>query len=219
MDITKFNAWRDKFVGDPTTPEGRAVNLAYESSMPDRVLVKGWNTAAAKQARKDAAAIIADFLNTSTGKTSKDLWDDIVGPKGLWDTVREIHTTKHKLNWYTYGNAQKWVAMSIKYYLFELYPNNYPGLLRNPLADVVFPVDRIMIDKIKNGNNSQQLSIPFKCKSRTCNQYTNCKTTNSDSWVKCDCKQRFKDYIDAVKNELTKFPTPDKLMEFEIDNW
>lgn len=214
MDISKFNAWRDEFVGDPTTPEGRAVNLAYKSSMPDRVLGKGWNTPNAKQACKYAAAEIAKFLQNSAGKTSNVLWDDIVGTNdsvGLWDIVREIHTTTHKLNWYTYGNAQKWVAMSIKYYLFELYPNSYPGLLRNPLADVVFPVDNIMIKYI-----SQTLKIPFKCNSRKCKQYTNCNMINSNSWVKCDCKQNFIRYILDVKGALNARA---KLLEFEIDNW
>lgn len=210
MDISKFNAWLDEFVGDPTTPEGRAVNLAYKSSMPDRVLGKGWNTPNAKQARKNAAAEIAKFLQNSAGKTSNVLWDDIVRPNGLWDEVRNIHKNCG-LTQYTYGNAQKWVAMSIKYYLVAKYHNTPNALCNDVLADVVFPIDRIMINKIQSGKvvagTGSNISISVN------------NPPPSPSWSKCDCKQKFIDYIDAVKNELIKFPTQDKLIEFEINNW
>ena len=205
-----FDAWRDAFVGDPTTPEGRAVNLAYKSSMPDRVLGKGWNTPDAKKARKEAAAKIADFLKKSTGETAEDLWDEIVRPDGLWDEVRKIHKN-YGLTQYTYGNAQKWVAMSIKYYLVAKYHNTPYALCNDVLADVVFPIDRIMINKIHSGivvaGNNSPISISVSSPSPY------------PSWSKCDCKQKFIDYILAVKNELTKLPTSDKLIEFEIDNW
>ena len=222
---SKFYSWANKYCPKPISSINNAVDIAYavdKAYAPSvhRALWQngkhcGFNgmTKEKNQARAQATHIIECYLQYVYNYNLLPY-----SVTDLWDKVRDVYYN-NRITWYTYGNAQKWVAMSIKYYLVAKYYNTPNNLCNDVLADVVFPVDSIMINKIKNGKNSLNLKIPFKCNPTKCHQYTNCTTKNSDSWAKCDCKQKFIDYIDAVKNALIKFPTQDKLIEFEIDNW
>ena len=218
MNTIKFDAWARKYCPKKLSISD-AVNKAYAPSVR-RAL---WNsgsyygfnnmTTEKNKARAQATPIIESYLQHVDDYNSLPY-----SVTDLWDKVRDVYHNNH-ITWYTYGNAQKWVGMAIKYYLVDKYRSNPSDLCNDVLADVVFPVDRIMINKIKNGKNSLNLKIPFKCDPTKCNQHTNCRTKNSNSWSKCDCKQKFIDYIVAVKNALSKFPPRDTLIEFEINNW
>ena len=199
MNISKFDAWYQKFCSK--TIITTAVNKAYASSVVRALYNSGksigfnGNTKGKTAARKVATGIIVSYLSDVEQYNSLPypIWD-------LWDDIRNVYHTCG-ITWYTYGNAQKWVAMSIKYYLFFKYSNNPLDLSNDILADIVFPVDSRMIRKIaSNKNGLLRKSVNF----------------NWISWSQCDNKQIFIQYLSDVKAAL---PTGTKLLEFEIDAW
>ena len=213
--VPKFNSWANKYCPNPLPSISKvisnAVDKAYAPSVIRALYNKGKlvgfnkNANGKTQSRKAATNIIVCYLgyvhqNNTLPYPITDLWDQI----------RNVYHT-NGITWYTYGNAQKWVGMAIKYYLVNKYRDTPSYLCNDVLADVVFPIDRIMINKIQSGivvaGTGSNISISV-------NNLPPCP-----SWSQCDCKQTFIDYIDAVKNELIKFPTQDKLIEFEINNW
>lgn len=207
--VPKFNSWANKYCPNKLLISD-AVNKAYAPSVV-RALYKngkltgfGGNTTGKTQARNDATDIIVRYLQYVDNYNLLPY-----SVTDLWDKVRDVYHN-NDITWYTYGNAQKWVGMAIKYYLVNKYRNNPNALCNDVLADVVFPIDRIMINKIQSGKvvagTGSNISISVN-------------NPPPSSWSQCTCKQTFIDYIDAVKNELIKSPTQDKLIEFEINNW
>ena len=208
--VPKFNSWANKYCPNQLSISD-AVNKAYAPSVRQALWQNGRHcgfkgmTTAKQNARAQATHIIECYLKQVDNYNLLPY-----SVTDLWDKVRDVYHNNN-ITWYTYGNAQKWVAMAIKYYLVNKYRKTPNALCNNVLADVVFPIDRIMINKIQSGKvvagTGSNISI---------------SVTNPPpypSWSQCDCKQTFIDYIDAVKNELIKFPTQDKLIEFEINNW
>ena len=123
MDPLKFDAWYQKFCSNINTKDiTAAVNKAYSSSVV-RALYDGkgkligfnGNTKGKTAARKVATGIIVSYLSDVEQYNSLPypIWD-------LWDEIRNVYHGCG-ITWYTYGNAQKWVAMSIKYHLFFKY--------------------------------------------------------------------------------------------------
>ena len=210
--VPKFNSWANKYCPNPLSISD-AVNKAYAPSVVRALYKNGkligfnGNTKGKTEARKKATDIIVSYLSYVEKYNSLppnySIWD-------LWDEIRNVYYDCG-ITWYTYGNAQKWVGMAIKYYLVNKYRNTPNALCNHALADVVFPIDRIMINKIQSGivvaGNGSNISISVN------------NPPPKPSWSQCDNKKTFIDYIDAVKNQLIKFPTQDKLIEFEINNW
>ncbi|MBR2334163.1 MAG: hypothetical protein IKA59_02350 [Clostridia bacterium] len=206
----KFYSWVNKYCPNKLSISD-AVNKAYAPSIRQALWQNGRHcgfkgmTTAKQSARAQATQIIECYLQDVH---NYNLLPDSV--TDLWDKVRDVYHNNN-ITWYTYGNAQKWVSMAIKYYLVDKYRITPNALCNDVLADVVFPIDRIMINKIQSGivvaGNGSNIRISAN------------KRPPYPSWSQCDNKQTFIDYIDAVKNELIKSPTQDKLIEFEINNW
>lgn len=203
MNMSKFDAWYQKFCSkiDPKDITA-AVNKAYTSSVvralydgKGNLIGFGGNTTGKTQARNYATDIIVSYLSSVEQHNSFPY-----SIRRLWDQIRNVYHTCG-ITWYTYGNAQKWVAMSIKYHLFFKYSDNPEELPKDLLANIVFPVDSIMIQEIAS-NKSGLLSA--------------CVNFNGKSWSKCDDKPTFIQYLTDVKAVL---PPNKKLLEFEIDTW
>lgn len=195
---TKLEAWFNKYCMDkkiykntiaengisPKSLAYIAASLSYRASVL-RALNIGNKKEEASQARKEGEQIIADFLFSCYN--SAPLTVDIVA--GKWEQIRTIYKQKY-IDDYTYGNAQKWVNMSIKYYIALLSNENLPceSLMKIP----AFPVDGIMINHIK-----RNLKISFPC-----------------AWSKCDNKADFIEYLNKVNKS-----TEETLFEFELNAW
>lgn len=208
--VPKFNSWANKYCPNPlpsisNAAISNAVDKAYAPSVVRALYRNGKlvgfdkNTNGKTQSRKVATNIIVCYLgyvhqNNTLPYPITDLWDQI----------RNVYRT-NGIDWYTYGNAQKWVGMAIKYYLVDKYRITPTMLGSNPLADVVFPIDRIMINKINTGTIAT-------------GSYGNITVSVSNppqpSWSQCDVPNVFINYINQVRKQV-----PDTLIEFEINNW
>lgn len=203
MNMSKFDAWYQKFCSkiDPKDIPA-AVNKAYASSVvralyddKGKLIGFGGKTTEKINARKKATDIIVSYL--SYVEQYKSFPYSI---RRLWDQIRNVYH-ECDITWYTYGNAQKWVAMSIKYHLFLKHRDNPVDLPKDILANIVFPVDGIMIQEIASNKNGRlRNSVNFDKK----------------PWSQCNDKQIFIQYLSDVKATL---PTGTKLLEFEIDTW
>ena len=162
-----------------------AANLSYRASVLRALNFNGKNSEG-KLARLDGEKIVIDFLykifesqNVASLDYVSDVWSKI------YDTYK-----KHNIEDYTYGNAQKWVNMSIKYYIILL--KHFKIECENLTQIPVFPVDRIMINHIK-----KDLDISF-----------------DGSWSNCNDIVALKDYICKVKSKVGS-----TLFEYELDAW
>lgn len=197
----KMNNWYTRFCENkkmvkelPETPDFNdlarvAANLSYRASVLRAIKLNGKN-AAAKLARQEAEVVIQNFLcETYNSKTIVDIND----MPAIWEEIYKIYKN-HNIDDYTYGNAQKWVNMSIKYYIILLSKFNLPyyDVINIP----VFPVDRIMINHIK-----EEFNLSF-----------------DGNWSDCNDAIYFREYIRQVGNEVqVKYNT--SLFEYELNTW
>ena len=165
-----------------------AAILSYRASVLRALKFEGKNSEA-MNARQAGEGQIIDFLCTIYESKSTIDINDVAK---TWESIYQIYK-RNNIEDYTYGNAQKWVNMSIKYYIILL---NKFGIDYSKLIEVpVFPVDRIMINHIK-----KDLSIPF-----------------SGNWSDCKDIDALKKYICAVKAEVDKQSI--SLFEYELNAW
>ena len=173
----------------------KAVKLSYRASvlraLYDGDKLVGFNgmTSQKNNARSAGENILQNFLSAthSNGNNFQVV-------KDTWDAIRENYHNQG-ITWYTYGNAQKWVSMAIKYFVVIGYKNKLIDF-DHPLADCVFPVDGIMINEIFKD---------FRIKGVT------------PSWSKCDDKTAFIKYIQNVKSKI--IAKNKKVLEYEIEKW
>ena len=108
-----------------------------------------------------------------------------------WDFIREIYYN-NGITWYTYGNAQKWFNMAIKYCFVIEY------CLKNEIMPNYeychFPIDGIMIKE-----NKIKIGVDF----------------DGTSWAKCDDKELLKQYIRSVRRAVKD----QCLVEYELNTW
>ena len=162
-----------------------AAHLSYRSSVI-RAMSFGDKIKEKESARSDGEKIISSFLVQcleNTPISANEVSD-------CWSLLYELYHKKYGFNNYTYGNAQKWVNMSIKYYIILLsqYGYEYKALTKIP----VFPVDGIMIKIIK-----KELGIEFE-----------------GCWSKCDSKETFIKFIQKVDSKIGE-----TLFKYEITHW
>lgn len=172
-----------------------AASLSYRASVLRALYQNGQSvgfcgkTLESKECRLQAVQFISDFL-LQLYKLNDDISFKQVSD--MWDTIRSLYHAKG-ISWYTYGNAQKWVGMAIKYFFVIAYMNNYLDF-SHPIANCVLPIDRIIMNKIKD-----DFGIP-------CVQ---------PSWSQCDSKELFEKYIMELKDKVKS----NKLLDYEIESW
>ena len=165
-----------------------AAILSYRASVLRALKMNGKHKEAAL-ARQKGEVLIKDFLwkifNTNTAAE----FDCVVE---TWEALHQIYK-KQDIQDYTYGNAQKWVNMAIKYYIILLQKFNVPcsKIMEIP----VFPVDRIMINYIK-----KDLGISF-----------------DGNWSDCKDLCALKKYICDVNSMVNKKGL--SLFEYELNAW
>lgn len=165
-----------------------AATLSYRASVLRAVKFNGKKREAAF-ARKDGETIIEEFLCAAINeKTPFEI--DVV--YDIWNKIYKVYK-KHGIDDYTYGNAQKWVNMSIKYYAVLLQHFNMENSLITGIP--VFPVDGIMIKHIK-----KEFNISF-----------------NGSWSQCNDIDYLKSYIQAVKEKTEKKGM--SLYDYELNAW
>lgn len=196
-----MSRWYDRFCNNkkpvkllPKKPDATALayvaaTLSYRASVLRALKLNG-KTDEAKLARQEGERLIVEFL---CGVYHSNATVDIDYVSGFWETMRTIYKN-HQIDDYTYGNAQKWVHMSIKYYIVLLSRFDIPC---SRLVDIpVFPVDRIMINHIKN-----DLGIAFP-----------------GNWSDCDDALSLKQYITDVNNKVRNIRGV-SLFEYELNAW
>ena len=177
----------------PSTPDAcdlaeAAAKLAYRASVLRALKMNGKNNEA-KFARQEGEKVIKNFLCEIYSSETVATIDFVAQ---TWETIYQIYK-KQEIQDYTYGNAQKWVNMAIKYYVILLQKFNVPcsKIMEIP----VFPVDRIMINYIK-----KDLGVSF-----------------DGNWS--DCKDLFalKKYICDVNSKVNEKGLC--LFEYELNAW
>lgn len=207
--MKKIEAWYNKFCkkavaikNDVASVASFAASAAYRASI-GQALYEGdtavgfkGKDAEKKACREEGETIIRDFLLAAVQQQDEQTLLNMI--YSTWDTVRENYH-KHGITWYKYGNAQKWVSIAIKYFIITAVNKGtkYDGVAidtNHALAGAVFPVDRIMMDIIWKDFQVARVN---------------------PTWSKCDDKQAFIDYIEAVKQCVGDRP----VLEYEIEKW
>lgn len=168
-----------------------AAHLSYRASVM-RALTFGDQKAKAPNIREKGEKIISEFLVKSLENPPATVGE----VAKYWEKLHNLYL-KEKIEDYTYGNAQKWVNMAIKYFIILLSHN---GLEYEQIAKIpVFPVDGIMIQVIKK---DKKIEINGKI---------------PEPWSKCDDKKAFIHFIKTVDSQKDK--KYNTLFEFELDSW
>ena len=95
----------------------KAVKLSYRASvlraLYDGDKLVGFNgmTSQKNNARSAGENILQNFLSAT--HSNGNIFQVV---KDTWDAIRENYHNQG-ITWYTYGNAQKWVSMAIKYFV------------------------------------------------------------------------------------------------------
>ena len=129
--------------------------------------------------KKDKAALcrtkVSDYLVDLLKKAY--LENRSIDMKTACSYIRKVYTDAG-IDDYTYGNAQKITSMSLKYFLSW----EHACYNKNLFKEAWFPVDRIMISKIKD-----EYGIEWRGK---------------DSWSKCDNFESFESFQQSVKSYI-----------------
>lgn len=175
-----------------------AARLSYRASVQHALWKNGKHvgfagkTAAKNAARAQGERIVADFLTAASNLESREAF--LESFEDAMDVLRAVYHDKG-ITWYTYGNAQKWLAMAIKYYIVISLMKNKMNF-SSPLMNFVLPVDGIMIRIIREDFGIDGVS---------------------PSWSQCDDKGEFIEYLNRVRAAVNE--TGKTLMEYEITAW
>ena len=199
-----LNGWYNHFCGDCDNLHEiseiipKAVSLSYRASIQHALWKDGKHIGFAgmirekNMAKAECEIYLSTFLNEVIHMTDETALFERI--QQAWDDIRTIYHN-NGITWYTYGNAQKWTAMSIKYCFVIAYRNNI--LDRSHIfVRICFPVDRVMIDSVVN-----DFDLPGV----------------SPTWSQCDDKKQFIEYITNLKSIVNA--RNEELLEYEIKKW
>ncbi len=199
-----LNGWYNHFCNDCDNLQdvseiiSNAVSLSYRSSIQHALWKDGKHVGfdgmirEKNMAKAECEIYLSAFLNEVIHMTDENALFERI--QQAWDDIRTIYHN-NGITWYTYGNAQKWTAMSIKYCFVIAYRNNM--LDRSHIfLKICFPVDRIMMNSVVNDFGLAGVS---------------------PTWSQCDDKQQFIDYITNLKSIVNA--RNEDLLEYEIKKW
>ena len=128
-----------KAYGDATN-EG-AYNTLFKKEFPDIDKLKE----SSKEATKQSAKLLLEELKKLKNQNNFDAWHEELC-NNIIDKYCEVK--KDEQAFFTYGNAQKWINMTIKYlWLFGMLPNCIKE------KDLHIPVDSFIIDALWKDHN------------------------------------------------------------------
>lgn len=145
---------------------------------------------ASKKAKNEAARHLYVKINELFNTENKD-FDD--WHSKLCDSIVSTYC-KHlgKTEIFTYGNAQKWVNMTIKYIcILDLLNDNhdYQDKIKNYMDDFHVPVDSYIIDAVKaEPCDKIKYGLGLKC--------------NVPSWSKWDEPDKYEKYQEKIRKEV-----------------
>lgn len=196
----KADGWFNKFckgkATNKTTIEEKAAFLSYKPSV-QRAIKFNKNNLNKQSARDAAEKVLIKFLQKKdfSNETIFNLWDEI------WGIYHEQGITQ-----YTYGNAQKWVGMAVKYYLIlesKIKRFDVTDKKSSAWDFDLLPIDGIILKYIKKNYGI------FLQDNKSKKVYS--------SWSKCDNKQAFIDCLDSVSKAIQQ--NYDKSIFYEISKW
>lgn len=155
---------------------------------------------ASQNAKKDSANFLLGQIQKLTEESNYELWHQNTC-KGLCEKYSKV---SHEMvgTFFTYGNAQKWVNMSMKYiWLLGLLPSNIPKTALH------IPVDSYIIDALW-----EDKPIQFPLKENANRNYKYKKPSDHvEGWSKWNEEQ----YCNTLRKSISKTYT----LEWENRKW
>ena len=204
MFKNKINTWYNKYckscsqISDIKIVIEKAVKLSYKSSVLRALYYN--NKQVGFDGKKKESFIARKNCEIYLKNLLSDLYrfNNMKGQKviGMFESVwckirREYHSVG--IIWYTYGNAQKWTAMAVKYFYIIAYKNKLL-CLKSHLLDSVLPIDRKIMKAVKLDFNVSELQ---------------------PTWSNCDDSSTIIKYLEDVKSKLNK----KRILQYEIEKW
>ena len=148
---------------------------------------------ASKKAKNEAARHLYDKINELFNTENKD-FDD--WHSTLCGEIKNKYSDLNSENTlFTYGNAQKWVNMTIKYIcILDLLnkKHGYQDKIKNYMDDFHVPVDSYIIDAVKAEPRDY----------KRYGEYVLGLTSNVTSWSKWDKPDEYKSYQKNIRKEV-----------------
>ena len=204
LNTAKLDDWYEKLckdcdgVGSQEETIEKAASLSYRASVlralsEDGVRVGFKGKINEKNASRAAGEdYIKEFLRNALALSDEEELFSLIHT--AWDDIRDIYH-RNEISWYTYGNAQKWIAMAMKYYFVIAFKH---GLVtdRHLFVKCTFPVDSVMTNHVYSDFGIVGVT---------------------PSWSQGDSKSQFVNYVQAVKTAVES--RGDKLLAYEIGKW
>lgn len=171
-----------------------SIKRAYAPSVKNTALKQG--KYGAKNLQKIRKICEPEILNYFKNLLNLSKVDDNAfskWEKDLADKIRNIYL-ENNINLYTYGNAQKWINMTIKYMFSS--DNSNPN---DMLYQVCYlPIDRIIQDKAYKELGVKRLPV---------------------AWSKCDDWKEIKSYQKIIKDAIIKKTNYKTRLWWECNAW
>lgn len=203
----EFENWRKSW---KTTKSGRLLSInginnifdiiresvkrSYAASVQNTTLKQGkYGSVKLQISRQECESILIDeFLKVYNNKTITEQqfidWETT-----LAKNIRKIYH-KNAIKLYTYGNAQKWINITIKY----LFSSDYIDYNHNLFEVCFLPIDRIIQDKAYKKLGAKKLPV---------------------AWSKCDNWQDILDYEKNIKNAIKQKTDCTSRLWWECNAW
>lgn len=200
----RLNAWYSHFCKNcdsaTTLPKiiDKAASLSYQASVQHALWKDGKHigfngkTREKNMVRAESERYLREFLAEAINCTDEEALFSRM--QQAWDDIREIYH-ENKITWYNYGNAQKRLAMAMKFCFVIAYRHSIVDRSHAFVA-CAFPVDRIMMNHAYETFGIARI-LP--------------------SWSQCDDKEAFSSYLTLLKAAVGN--QGKRLLEYEIESW
>lgn len=213
-------------------------NTESDSIVLDRLIEKAYRDAtnqgafnthtkgmedAREKAKDGGIEILKDHICSLTEKDRFDGWHE-----SLCEALIKKYAEKGFKKYFTYGNAQKWVNMTLKYAdmlpsiysMFRIKMPPWMDAIAQHHANLHLPVDSYIIESVwdrcdkskgSEGLKADSCLLPLKKGKRLQGKYSSDKVKGWSTWSKDDY-QRFRAGLSEILNEQTQ-------IEWEAEAW
>lgn len=171
-----------------------SVKRSYAPSVQNTALKQGkYGSAKLQIPRQECEPVLIDALLKVYSKKTITEQQFIDWETTLAKNIREIYH-KNEIKLYTYGNAQKWINIAIKY----LFSSDHIDHNHNLFEVCFLPIDRIIQDKAYKVLGVKKLPV---------------------AWSKCDNWQDILDYEKNIKNAIKQKTSYISRLWWECNAW
>lgn len=171
-----------------------AVKRSYAPSVQNTALKQGkYGSVKLQIPRQECESILIDALLKVYSKKTITEQQFIDWETTLARNIREIYH-KNEIKLYTYGNAQKWINIAIKY----LFSSDHIDYAHKLFEVCYLPIDRIIQDKAYKELGVKKLPV---------------------AWSKCDNLQEILDYEENIKNAIKQKTSYTSRLWWECNAW